>query len=151
VVVLAIAVALPTTLYLFSWRFIDLNRTAEPYYLEKDEVAAIKWLSRTGDGVSIVLSSETLGQYLAAYTPHRPVLAHWAMTLDFYTKREISAAVLDPATSTDKRARLLQDNKVRYVLYGAAEKKVAPELNDPNLRRIFSTPKADVYLVVAGN
>lgn len=143
---LAIAVALPTTVYIFSWRFVDLNRTAQPYYLQKDEVAAIDWIGANSPS-GVVLSSEDLGQYLAARTSDRPFLAHWAMTLDFYTKRKLSAEVLDPATTSERRAAILKEYQVKYILYGAAEKRQASELAGPNLKKVFTTPTADVYLV----
>ncbi len=144
---LLLLLALPTTFYIFSWRFLDLNRTAQPYYLERDEIAAINWLG-TRTPPNIVLSSQELGQYMAACTANRPFLAHWAMTLDFYTKRKLSAEVLDARTAPERRAAILAQYQVKFILYGAVEKQLVPELTDPGLRKVFSTPKADVYQVI---
>jgi hypothetical protein len=143
---LLLLVALPTTLYLFSWRLVDLNRAEAPYYLQKDEVAAIKWLENPPDGPGIVLASETLGQYIAPRTGERPFLAHWAMTLDYYKKRDLTAETLNPVTPPGRRTAILAQYNIKYVLYGAAEKQIAPELNDPGLRKVFSSPRADIYL-----
>jgi uncharacterized membrane protein len=146
--VVAVLIAIPTSLYLFSWRFVDLNRTGLPYYLEKDELAAMSYIENAPSG--IVLASEDLGQYVAPRTGQRPFLAHWAMTLDYYTKRDLVAKTLDPKTTSEARATVLKEYKVKYVLYGSAEKQRAPELTDPNLRKVFSSPKADVYEFVGG-
>ena len=141
--VVAVLIAIPTSLYLFSWRFVDLNRTGMPYYLEKDELAAMSYVEKAPSG--IVLTSEELGQYVAPRTGQRPFLAHWAMTLDYYTKRDLVAKTLDPKTTPEARATILKQYNVKYVLYGAADKQLAPELTDPNLKKVFSSPKADVY------
>jgi uncharacterized membrane protein len=69
------------------------------------------------------------------------------MTLDFYTTRKLSAEVLDPATTSQRRVAILKEYNVKYILYGAAEKRQASELADPNLKKVFTTPTADVYLV----
>jgi hypothetical protein len=143
---LLLAVALPTTLYLFSWRLVDLNRATAPYYLEKDELAAMAWLEKPPQGPGIVLSSEILGQYLAPRTGQRPFLAHWAMTLEYYKKRDLAAEALNPATSSERRAAILAEYHIKYLLYGSAEKRAAPELTDPRLQKAFSFPQADVYI-----
>jgi hypothetical protein len=58
-------VAIPVNVYLLGWRFIDLGRHRAPYSLHRDEVAALEWLDRQG-GDAVVLSDETLGQYVPA-------------------------------------------------------------------------------------
>lgn len=143
--------ALPTTFYLFGWRLVDLNRTAEPYYLQKDEVAAIKWLGNPPQGPGIVLASETLGQYVAPLSGQRPFLAHWAMTLDYYKKRDLTAEALAPATTPERRTAILSQYHVKYVVYGSAEKRLAPALDGPGLTRVYSSPQADVYLFEPAN
>ncbi len=148
---LALLVVLPTTLYLFCWRFVDLNRLEAPYYLQRDELAAMTWLEKANPTQPVVvLSSEELGQYLAPRTGQRPFLAHWAMTLDFYQKRTLSAEVLNPQTTPPRRQAILKQYGVKYILYGGSEKKRGPELNDPALVKVFSSPQADVYRVEPG-
>jgi hypothetical protein len=143
---LTILVALPTTLYLFSWRLVDLNRTEAPYYLQKDELAALNWLENPPEGPGVVLASETLGQYVAPFSGQRPFLAHWAMTLDYYKKRDLTAEVLNPNTSPERRAAILSQYHIRYLLYGSAEKQHTPELAGPGLHKVFSSPQADIYI-----
>ncbi|MEI7554271.1 hypothetical protein [Candidatus Chlorohelix sp.] len=142
----AILIALPTTIYLFSWRFVDLNRVTAPYYLERDELSAMNWLEQRNKPPEIVLASETLGYYIAPKTGNRPFLAHWAMTLDYYTKRTLVAEVMNPATTSTRRAEILKEYKVTYILYGSEDKKLSPALDDPNLQKVFSSIGADIYL-----
>jgi hypothetical protein len=145
---LLLAIAIPVNLYLFTWRFVDLRRHQAPYYLHQDEVAAIEWLNQQrGDGV--VLSDETLGQYVPALAGKRTVLAHWAQTIDYYTKRAQIARFFDSATPQPERAALLERYHVSYVLVGEDELRAGAQsiLTTPELEKTFETPAAVVYRV----
>lgn len=141
-------IALPVNLYLLSWRFVDLGRHRAPYYLHRDEVAALQWLAQqTGD--TVVLSSETLGQYVPALTGKRAVLAHWAQTVDYYTKRAEVARFFDPASPPNERDALLQRYRVAYILAGEAELQLGMEavLDATRLEPVFKANAAAVYRV----
>jgi hypothetical protein len=141
-------VAIPINVYLLGWRFIDLARHQAPYYLHRDEVAALEWLDRQG-GHDVVFSSETLGQYAPALAGKRAVLAHWAQSIDYYTKRADVARFFDPATPPAERAALLQRYDVAYVLAGEAELQAGAgaALDGAPLERVFEAPGAVVYRV----
>jgi hypothetical protein len=145
---LLLLIAIPVNLYLFSWRFVDLGRHQAPYYLHRDEVAAIQWLDQQG-GDDVVFSTETLGQYVPALAGKRAMLAHWAQTVDYYTKRAQVARFFDPATPAAERAALLQRYRVTYVLAGEAELRAGARaaLDTPLLEKVFDTPMALVYRV----
>jgi hypothetical protein len=145
---LLLLVAIPVNLYLLSWRFVDLGRHQAPYYLHQDEVAALQWLDRQS-GDSVVFSSEMLGQYVPALAGKRAVLAHWAQTVDYFTKRAEVVRFFDPATPQAERAAMLQHYHVRYVLAGEAELRAGAKLafGTPLLEPVFSKPGAVVYQV----
>ena len=42
--VIVVLLVIPTNLYLWSWRFVDLRRHEYPYYLHNEELAAMRWL-----------------------------------------------------------------------------------------------------------
>jgi hypothetical protein len=141
-------IAIPVNLYLFGWRFIDLRRHQAPYYLHQDEVAALDWLDRQG-GDAVVLSDETLGQYVPAFTGKRAVLAHWAQTVDYFTKRDEVAHFFDPPTPAAERAALLRRYDVAYVLVGESERRpgLGGALDAAPLVLVFESPAAVVYRV----
>jgi hypothetical protein len=117
-----IAAVLPTNLYLWAWRFVELGRRDYPYYLHREEVAALAWLDGRVASDDVVLASLTIGQYVPMLTGAHAFLAHWAQTLDFYDKsrlvEEFFAAEADPA-----RCRaILKDYSVDYVFYGPVER-----------------------------
>lgn len=143
---LLLLVAIPVNLYLLSWRLIDLSRHRAPYYLHRDEVAALQWLDQQG-GNTVVLSDETLGQYVPALTAKRAVLAHWAQTVDYYTKVKQVDQFFDPATPAADRAALLSRYDVTYVLLGEAELQAGDANLLAPLKPVFQAPNAVVYQV----
>lgn len=105
-----------TNVYILLWRFVDLGRHEQPYYLSQDEVAALDWLERTTTREDVVLGALEINQHVPPSTDARAFLAHWAGTLDYYTKEAAAATVLDPATPADERRRLLAHYGVSYVV-----------------------------------
>lgn len=146
--IVLVLVAIPINIYLLSWRFIDLERHNAPYYLHRDEVTALEWLNRTEDQ-GVVLSSETLGQYAPALAGKRAVLAHWAQSVDYYTKRSDVARFFDPATPQAERDAMIQRYGVAYVLAGEAELQAgaAHALDAAPLDKVFDAPGAVIYRV----
>lgn len=149
VVAAFVLAVLPTNVYLWAWRFVDLARHDYPYYLHQDDVAALDWLRENTLPDDIVLCSLTLGQYVPAVSGNTAFLAHWAQTVDFYDKRDRVARFFDVATPDEERAETLYIFGVDYVLHGAAERELGDY--DPAvaswLALTFSTPQADVYRV----
>ncbi len=124
-----IALVVPTNLYLFAWRFIDLGRHTYPYYLREDEVRALDWLKANGSGDDVVLASLAVGQYVPALSGERAVLAHWAQTVDYFTKREEVTAFYAGQASPDVQHTILAKYNVRYVIVGPVE--LGPQPADP--------------------
>ncbi len=146
--IVLVLVAIPINVYLLSWRFLDLGSHNAPYYLHRDEVTALEWLNREA-GQGVVLSSETLGQYAPALAGKRAVLAHWAQSVDYYTKRSDVAHFFDPATPEAERDAMIKRYGVAYVLVGEAELQAgaANALDAAPLDKVFDAPGAAIYRV----
>ena len=147
-VVLILAV-LPTNLYLFAWRFVDLGRYDYPFYLHRDEVVALEWLDTNTSPDAVVLSSLTVGQYVPPLAGNTAFLAHWAQTVDFYNKQERVARFFDAEASDAERAETLRTFGVDYVFHGPAERDLGAfdPATVPWLTISFSTDAAQVYRV----
>ncbi len=147
VAVLAVVLVIPTNLYLFSWRFLDLSRLDYPYYLYQDEVAAMNWLEANAPEESVVFSAYDTGAYLPGISGRTAFLSHWAQTVDFYKKRDLAAEFYSSTTSNARRQQILEQNGVDYVLYGPAEQALGKF--DPEeikvLRLVFSSPEVSLY------
>jgi hypothetical protein len=146
--VLILAV-LPTNLYLLAWRFIDLGRYQHPYFIHRDEDAALEWLADHANTNQVVFCAQTLGQYVPGRTGARSFLGHWAMTKDLYEKQRMVQAFFDADTPDDERQAILQDFGVDYVLYGVGEQALGDY--DPSkasyLKACFTSHQAIVYCV----
>lgn len=146
-----LALTLPTNLYLVSWRFVDLGRADYPYYLYRDELAALDWLETHTSVNDVVLSSRAVGQYIPGLSGNRPFLAHWAQTLDFYDKRERVQRFFDPEVEDAERLQTLQIFEVDYVLYGPAERALGQYNpgDSPLFSATFSNSQVTIYRVNA--
>ncbi|MCJ7824542.1 MAG: hypothetical protein MUP44_06550 [Anaerolineales bacterium] len=119
---LMLMLVVPTNIYLWSWRFFDLSRHDYPFYLHDDEIRALRWLEDHAAGDDVILSSLTIGHYIPAWTGARAYLAHWAQTLDFYSKRENVELVFDESTSPAVRDAILTEGSVDYLFFGPVER-----------------------------
>ena len=140
---------LPTNLYLWAWRFVDLGRHDYPYYLHKSELAAMAWLQANAQPADVVLSSETIGQYVPAYTGTHAFLAHWAQTLDYHGKSALVKEFYAQCSSEPRRQQVLEEYGVDYVFWGPAERALGSFDPDKSglLRLVFSVAQAQVYAV----
>jgi hypothetical protein len=149
VAVVFVLAVLPTNLYLWTWRFVDLARHGYPFYLYRDEVEALGWLQANTVADDVVLCSLTVGQYVPAVSGNTAFLAHWAQTVDFFEKRERVVRFFDAAVRDEERAETVQAFGVDYVLRGPAERALGDydPATTPWLVLAFSTPQVDVYRV----
>ena len=143
---------LPTNVYLWAWRFVDLARHDYPYYLYRDEITALEWLDQNTQPEDIVLSSLVVGQYVPALSGNTAFLAHWAQTVDFFDKGDRVARFFDVATADSEREETLRTFDVGYVLHGPAERALGDyePASAPWLTLAFSTPRVEVYRVEGG-
>jgi hypothetical protein len=146
---LFVALVLPVNVYLLSWRFVDLGRRDYPYFLQTNEVAALHWLESNSAPQDVVLSSMTLGQYVPAVAGNNAFLAHWAQTLDFYTKGRLVNSVFDARTSDADRKAILDQYGVNYVLHGDPERALGDydPVNSDYLERVDVSGRVSVYRV----
>jgi len=142
---------LPTNLYLLTWRFAELSRHDYPYFLNKDETAALAWLDANVKPNEVVLSSLTIGQYVPAYTGAHAFLAHWAQTLDFFGKSQMVTDFFSAATADPRRRQILSQYGVTYVFYGPAERSLGTYAVQaaPFLRPVYTSPQVVVYQVIS--
>lgn len=145
-----VGLTIPTNLYLFSWRILELSRAEAPFYLTQDEVAVLDWLDARSEERAVVLSGLNLGQYVPALTGQRAFLAHWAQTVDFFEKRTMAQRFFDGTIPATERTAIVDRFQLRYVLFGAEERTFGQydPATDPGLRVAYKTTTTIVYEVV---
>jgi len=147
--VLFLLAVLPTNLYLVAWRVVDLSRHDYPYYLHRDDLAALRWLAENTDPDDVVLSSFTIGHYIPGFAGNRPFLANSVMTMDSHHKQEMMEAFFDLATPDRERKTLLRQYGIRYLFYGPAERALGgyDPASSPLFEEEFSCGRVRVYAV----
>lgn len=141
---------LPTNLYLFAWRIVDLNRHTYPYYLYHDDVQALQWLEANRAPDDVVLSSLNTGHYIPGLTGAKAFLSNAVMTMDYHQKYELVQAFYDADTSDEQRAEFLHQYDIRFVFHGPAEKRLGGY--DPGqsqfLKKVFASHETSLYEAV---
>jgi hypothetical protein len=144
-----LALVVPTNLYLVAWRFIELGRHERPYFLHRDELAALEWLSTNTTPDDVVIAPLSVGQFVPNYGGSRSFLAHWAMTTRFFARRDAAEQFFDPSTDEARRQAVLDGDRVTIVLRPEVIAGVA--LFDPatsaQFEPVFSRPHASVFRV----
>lgn len=146
---LLVAAVLPTNLYLYAWRFVDLGRHSTPYYLTVGDVEALDWLQANSNHSDVVLSSQTTGQYVPSIAGDNAFLAHWAMTLNYYHKRDLVRMFYSGSESDVRRREVAERYDIRYVIYGPEERALGDY--DPRftswLTQVYSNGDVSVYQI----
>jgi uncharacterized membrane protein len=144
-----VAVTVPSSLYFVGWRALDMSRHQAPYFMQRDQVAALDWLNANATTDQVVLSSNDVGYYIPSRTGARPFLAHWAMTLNFFDKREKVAQFFDQKTDDAARLATLKQFQVRFVYWSDSERALGAwsPSSAAYLERVWSTPSAAIYRV----
>jgi hypothetical protein len=147
---LLVAATLPTNLYLFAWRLTEMRRHDAPYFLHVDEKAALDWLAANASPADVVLAPLALGQFVPNYGEARPVVAHWAMTVRFFERRDAAERFFEPSTPVTERSGLIDREAVTLVLRPKPEMREATWAPATALRLalVFDRPRAQVYRVV---
>lgn len=147
--VVLVLLVIPVNVYLIGWRFIDLRRFDVPFFMPTDTIAAYDYLEAQAQSDTVVLSSLNTGQFVPALTGARAYLAHWAQTLDFFTKRDNVAAFFNSDTDDAQRQAILSEFGVDYVIYTPEEQALGTfdPASVPYLENVFSSGSAAVYAV----
>lgn len=141
-----IAFASIINIYLLAWRIIDLSRQETPYFLHRDELSALEWLNQQ-NGHDVVLSTEAIGHFVPALAGKRAVLAHWAQSIDYYTKTDEVAAFFSPETSASERQRIIERYNVKYIVLPETDQGPIEQILDQHYSKTLDLPNATVYRV----
>jgi hypothetical protein len=149
---LVAALCAPTNVYLYAWRVLDLSRHEAPFYLHRDEAAALDWLAHHASKSDVVLSTLDVGRFVPSYGASRAFLAHWAMTNRYFERMSLTDQFFSPGTSQEWREGLLHREGITLIVRPAPLG--VPALFDPGrsagFERVFSAPNAQVYRYTAG-
>ena len=149
-IILALVLITPTSFY---WLYktnanvsqnIEIGDYSVPFYLDKDELEALKWLKENSDGEEVVLSAYGIGNYIPRVSGNRVYLGHWAQTINF-EKRKMNVIEFYSGDDTFRKG-LLGANRIDYVYYGIEEKKIGSFKPD-YMENAFENKKVTIYKI----
>jgi hypothetical protein len=149
VIAVFLLIIVPTNVYLFFWRFLDLSRNDYPYYLYHEELDGMSWIEQNAHRDDVIFSSEMIGQYIPAWTGTYAFLAHWAQTVDYYSKVDMVNAFYSDEIDLAQRQEILAEYGVDYVFYGPAERMIGSfePGSAPFLEQVYASTLVEVYAV----
>jgi len=146
-----IALSLMTNGYVLLWRFIELRRYEAPYFLSRDDVAALDWLAENTTAQDVVLASLDFGQWVPTWSDARAFVAHWTGTLDFLDKRDAAQAFVEGRLNEPARQSLLDTYRVTYVVHGGQDDPSGIDALNQSLRLSPEFIRGDTIVYRVGN
>lgn len=150
-VVLSVAI-IPTNFYNW-WSFLEVQRQypVVPFYLPKNERAALEWLKNNTPPGSVVLSGHIAGFFIPAFSARPVFIGHDLQTAYFAQKKPMMEWFFrsDTEDAELKREFLLLNN-ISYLYYGPNEHSLGsyhPE-NKNYLTPVFEDGDVTVFQVI---
>jgi len=100
---------------------------AEPVFVPGALVRAFDWLNARAEAGEVVFAAFRTGNRLPAYTHLRAFVGHGPETLDAAAKTAQAEAFFRGELSPAEQAALLAGQRVRYIVYGPSERRLAPD------------------------
>ncbi|MCB8942187.1 MAG: hypothetical protein H6658_00280 [Ardenticatenaceae bacterium] len=127
----------------------SLIQRPDPLFRPADELEAANWLAQNGEETAVLIGDMQTGNYIAAHTPVRVILGHWAETVDYETKQALVSQFYSTTTSHTWRQDLIQQYHIRYIWYGPREQQLGDF--DPQtavyLQPLYANPTITIYTV----
>lgn len=113
---------LPSSLLLFAGSLANLREPAEPIYRPAAQVAAFAWLAEHAESGQVVLAAYSTSNPLPAWAPVRVVAGHGPESVGLADLRPEIESFYSAGGTDESRLRLLNEQRVDYVYWGAAER-----------------------------
>ena len=142
--------ALPSTIILLFGGLLTSWQPAMPVFRLKDESRAFEYLKQSTTPGDVVLASFDTSNALPAWAPLRVVIGHGPESVGLAELRPRVEAFYSQASSDEERIQFLEEQGVRYVIWGPLERKLGQW--DPGtasyLKKIHEIGEFQIYETV---
>lgn len=97
-----------------------------PYYLSRDDLAAVAWLAKNTSNKDVVVCAPFLGSYVPTLSGNIVFLGHWAETLRFASKFDLLCDLLHGRDSGETILQQIGASRTVYLLVGRYERLIGP-------------------------
>lgn len=113
---------LPTPILLLVMTCSAIAARSPLYFIQRDEMDAIQWLSGQENGRALVLASDQTGSLLPAFSRLRVLYGHPFETIDADKEKDAVDSFYSGTMSLEESRTYLISNDVDWILYGPREK-----------------------------
>lgn len=149
-VVLLVASMMLSNLYIFASTSVTAAfQQPDPLFRSSDEIAAVDWAGAHLPPNAVVLSAYETGSLIPTRTHLRSVIGHWAETTDFEIKYDRVNEFFGSSPDNKRRAFLLRDLGVDFVIYGDRERALGSfdPITDKSLTRVYTSARMSIFRV----
>lgn len=116
-------------------------------FIPKNHKSTIDYINNFVSKNSVILSNETTGNLLPAYTQTVSFFGHTVHTKDFYTKQGVVWMMLAQKYSEIEAKKTMHDYGISYIFYGSDEQYISnsPTLNYSFLNPVYSNSGVILY------
>jgi len=125
--VVVLVLSLPTAAWLLVRPLAvtrDPSRIEDKYYLHREELGALRYLTEVSTEEDVVLSAGGIGNYIPRMTDARVLLGHYAETVDRELRERDVAGFFSVGAADAARTKLLRERGVTYVWWGIEEQQL---------------------------
>jgi hypothetical protein len=142
--------ALAPSVIFFVRSALSASTPGAPIFHHRDQLTVFDWLRQNAEPGEVGMGTFDTGNLLPVYTPLVAYIGHGPETLYLKEKEPRVAAFFRPETGDAERQRLLAEGRIRFVLYGPAERALGGfDLDRASyLRRRFAQGEYAVYQVI---
>ena len=147
--IVVIAILLPSSVVAISTDISVLKNRRPPQYLPDELLAAMKSLRNLMPPGDAILSAQSSGNFIPAYSGRQVVLGHQVQTAGFFEKLRLVTAVFQTNAASGNSGYMLRASGARWLFWGPEERWLAGNLFDPErspyCERKFSNRLVRIY------
>jgi hypothetical protein len=145
------ALSLPTTLFLLLGGAMAAVNPKLPVFRPAGEAAAFEFLREAARPGEVVLAAFETANALPAWAPVQVLVGHGPESANFAVRKAEVDAFFHGELGQVEQLRFLQENSIRYIFWGPAERRLGdwePEPSAP-VRRIYQAGEYSIFMVDA--
>lgn len=126
--------------------YIKIGDYSVPYYLDKSELEALRWLKSNAEKEDVILSGYAIGNYAPRISGNRVFLGHWAQTTSF-EKKKAEVEKFFSENNDIFRKDFIKRYGINYVYYGTEEQNIG-KFKPDYMEKVFENNRVTIYKAI---
>jgi hypothetical protein len=139
--------SIPTNLIILLLAIYGMQTHDPGLYLTKSEFSGLEWISKTTPEGAVILSSPSMGTFIAANTGRRVIYGHPFETIDAEIQKVTVLSFFKQAQNTARSSQFLEKNAIDYIFYGPREQKLGELPAISGIQIAYNHDDVVIYIV----